>query len=231
MVLKKAKAPIKKNTVKKTAVKKTVSKKVPAKKVTAKKAKVTTKKIAAKKTTKKAVKKKSSISSTAKKQIKKVLKNDDAILSVDEEKNLNDSLADFEIGNLDDIKGKDDSDSMSGGFLDIDEVEQAEEFSKKDKKSYDSVQIYLKEIGKHALITSEEEIRLAKLVEVGDEQAKKMLAQANLRLVVSIAKKYANKSPNLTMLDLIQEGNIGLYKAVDKFDYTKGFKFSTYATW
>ena len=105
-----------------------------------------------------------------------------------------------------------------------------ESFSHKDKKSFDSIQIYLKEIGKHDLITNEREIVLAKRVERGDQDAKKELAQANLRLVVSIAKKYANKSPNLTMLDLIQEGNIGLYKAVDKFDYTKGFKFSTYAT-
>jgi RNA polymerase primary sigma factor len=207
MVLKKtvkAKATIKKNTVKKTAAKKPVAKKV--------------------------LKKKTAISKTAKKEIKKVLNKKDSALTVDEEKELNDSLANFEIKNLDDIQAKDDSASLSGGFLDMDEEEHREEFSKKDKKSYDSVQIYLKEIGKHSLITSEEEIRLAKLVEVGDEQAKKKLAQANLRLVVSIAKKYANKSPNLTMLDLIQEGNIGLYKAVDKFDYTKGFKFSTYAT-
>lgn len=229
MVLKKAKATIKKNTVKKTTVKavakKPTVKKVPAKKPTATKTKKTVKKV-----TKKVTKKKSLISDSAKKQIKKVLKNEDAILSVDEEKNLNDSLADFEIGSLDDIKGESDSDILSEGFLGINEEELQEEFSKKDKKSYDSVQIYLKEIGKHSLITSEEEVRLAKLVEVGDEQAKKALAQANLRLVVSIAKKYANKSPNLTMLDLIQEGNIGLYKAVDKFDYTKGFKFSTYAT-
>ncbi len=100
----------------------------------------------------------------------------------------------------------------------------------KDKR-YDSIQVYLREIGKHDLISVEEEIELAKQIENGSEEAKKKLARANLRLVISIAKKYATRSPDLTLLDLIQEGNIGLYKAVDKFDYRKGFKFSTYATW
>lgn len=95
----------------------------------------------------------------------------------------------------------------------------------------DSVQMYLREIGKIALLTSEEEIKLAKRIEKQDEQAKQRLAEANLRLVVSIAKKYVGRSPNLTLLDLIQEGNIGLFKAVEKFDYRKGYKFSTYATW
>ncbi len=100
----------------------------------------------------------------------------------------------------------------------------------KDKK-YDSVQIYLKEIGRYNLISATEEIELAKAIEEGNERAKKKLAEANLRLVVSIAKIYSTKSASLTLLDLIQEGNIGLYKAVDKFDWTKGYKFSTYATW
>ena len=100
----------------------------------------------------------------------------------------------------------------------------------KDKR-YDSIQVYLREIGKHDLITVEREIELAKMIEEGDEDARKQLARANLRLVISIAKKYATRSPDLTLLDLIQEGNVGLYKAVDKFDYRKGFKFSTYATW
>lgn len=95
----------------------------------------------------------------------------------------------------------------------------------------DSVQMYLKEIGKIPLITAQEEKELAKRIEQGDEEARKKLAQANLRLVVSIAKRYINRTANLTILDLIQEGNLGLFRAVEKFDWRKGFKFSTYATW
>jgi len=97
--------------------------------------------------------------------------------------------------------------------------------------SQDSVQMYLREIGRISLITSDEEKELARRIEKGDEEARKKLMQANLRLVVSIAKRYVGRSPHLTLLDLIQEGNIGLFKAVDKFDYRRGFKFSTYATW
>ncbi|MCC8105426.1 MAG: RNA polymerase sigma factor RpoD [Clostridiales bacterium] len=93
----------------------------------------------------------------------------------------------------------------------------------------DPVRMYLKEIGNVPLLTGEEEIELAKRVEQGDEEAKKKLTEANLRLVVSIAKKYVGRG--MPFLDLIQEGNMGLMKAVDKFDYTKGYKFSTYATW
>lgn len=93
----------------------------------------------------------------------------------------------------------------------------------------DPVRMYLKEIGKVPLLTIDEEIALAIGVEAGDEQSKRDLAEANLRLVVSIAKRYVGRG--LQFLDLIQEGNLGLIKAVDKFDYTKGFKFSTYATW
>ncbi len=95
----------------------------------------------------------------------------------------------------------------------------------------DSVQMYLREIGKVPLLTAEEEVRLAKGIEKGDQLAKKKLTEANLRLVVSIAKKYVGRSHNLSFLDLIQEGNIGLFRAVEKFDYKKGYKFSTYATW
>jgi len=95
----------------------------------------------------------------------------------------------------------------------------------------DGVQVYLKEIGKTPLLTKEEEKELAKRLEHGDEEARQKLMTANLRLVVSIAKRYVNRSPNLSILDLIQEGNIGLSRAVEKFDYRKGFKFSTYATW
>jgi RNA polymerase primary sigma factor len=95
----------------------------------------------------------------------------------------------------------------------------------------DSIQMYLREIGQYPLLTAQGERDLAKRVMEGDEEAKSLLARSNLRLVVSIAKRYIGRSPDLTLLDLIQEGNIGLFKAVDKFDYTKGYKFSTYATW
>ena len=100
-----------------------------------------------------------------------------------------------------------------------------------DDAAQDSVQMYLREIGKISLITGDEEKELAKKIEQGNEEAKRKLTEANLRLVVSIAKKYAGRSPHLTLLDLIQEGNMGLFKAVEKFDYRKGYKFSTYATW
>ena len=93
----------------------------------------------------------------------------------------------------------------------------------------DPVRMYLKEIGKVPLLSAEEEIELAKRMEEGDEQAKQKLAEANLRLVVSIAKRYVGRG--MLFLDLIQEGNLGLIKAVEKFDYRKGYKFSTYATW
>ncbi len=97
--------------------------------------------------------------------------------------------------------------------------------------SSDSVQMYLREIGRVPLLTSEEEVMLAKRIEKGDLAAKQRLTESNLRLVVSIAKKYVGRSTNLSLLDLIQEGNIGLFRAVEKFDYRKGYKFSTYATW
>ena len=93
----------------------------------------------------------------------------------------------------------------------------------------DPVRMYLKEIGKVPLLSAEEEIELAKKMELGDQEAKKRLAEANLRLVVSIAKRYVGRG--MLFLDLIQEGNLGLIKAVEKFDYRKGYKFSTYATW
>ncbi len=96
--------------------------------------------------------------------------------------------------------------------------------------SDDSVQMYLREIGKVALLKAEEEVELAKRIEQGDNEARKRLAEANLRLVVSIAKKYTGRK-NLSLLDLIQEGNLGLFRAVEKFDYRKGYKFSTYGTW
>jgi len=95
----------------------------------------------------------------------------------------------------------------------------------------DSIQMYLKEIGQTPFLTANGEKELAKRIEKGDEEAKKKLAKANLRLVVSIAKRYIGRSPNLTFLDLIQEGNLGLFRAVEKFDWRRGYKFSTYATW
>ncbi|MBL7053445.1 MAG: sigma-70 family RNA polymerase sigma factor [Candidatus Portnoybacteria bacterium] len=98
-------------------------------------------------------------------------------------------------------------------------------------EGFDNVQMYLREIGRIPLINAQEEIKLAKLIEQDNEEARQKLTQANLRLVVSIAKRYVGRSRNLSLLDLIQEGNIGLFKAVEKFDYHRGYKFSTYATW
>lgn len=136
------------------------------------------------------------------------------------------------IDNIDD----DDEDSFDDfKFLDDVDVDEKEDEDDTDLSIPESVSIddpvrmYLKEIGKVPLLTSEEEIELAKRMEQGDEEAKKRLAEANLRLVVSIAKRYVGRG--MLFLDLIQEGNLGLIKAVEKFDYRKGFKFSTYATW
>lgn len=119
-----------------------------------------------------------------------------------------------------------------GNLLDIDEdLNKIVQKYSKDSPSYDSIQIYLKEIGQYSLISASEERNLAYRIEKGDQEAKNLLARANLRLVVAIAKKYVGRSSDLTLLDLIQEGNLGLFKAVEKFDWSKGFKFSTYATW
>jgi RNA polymerase primary sigma factor len=120
-----------------------------------------------------------------------------------------------------------------GNLLDLEAPVKSEldKFSHKLTGTFDSIQMYLKEIGRYPLIYANEEKELAKRIEKGDKEAKNLLARANLRLVVSIAKKYVGRSPNLTLLDLIQEGNLGLFKAVEKFDWTKGYKFSTYATW
>lgn len=120
-----------------------------------------------------------------------------------------------------------------GGLLEVhtDEDEFLKKYGTAKSEGHDSIQMYLKEIGQYPLIHAAEEKDLARRIVAGDEEAKNLLAKANLRLVVSIAKKYVGRSPDLTLLDLIQEGNLGLFKAVDKFDWTKGFKFSTYATW
>lgn len=139
-------------------------------------------------------------------------------------------------------------DVLTMSEMDSDEIEQSDVFPEEVEKEYegkredepeilhsergsaeDPVRMYLKEIGRIPLLSSEEEIELAKRMEMGDEEAKKKLSEANLRLTVSIAKRYSGRG--MQFLDLIQEGNLGLIKAVEKFDYRKGYKFSTYATW
>ncbi|MFA6389404.1 MAG: sigma-70 family RNA polymerase sigma factor, partial [Patescibacteria group bacterium] len=124
------------------------------------------------------------------------------------------------------------------GFLNIEPKKTEKELKAEEKlrvdlaglHSVDSIQMYLKEIGKVPLLTTEEEIELAKRKEKGEKEAERRLIEANLRLVVSIAKKFVG-AKGLSLLDLIQEGNIGLFRAVEKFEYRKGYKFSTYATW
>lgn len=122
-----------------------------------------------------------------------------------------------------------------GGMLDVGNedlnLNKKYSYGRGGESTYDSIQMYLKEIGQYPLIPASKEKELAKRIESGDLEARNLLARANLRLVVSIAKKYVGRSPDLTLLDLIQEGNLGLFKAVDKFDWKKGYKFSTYATW
>lgn len=134
-------------------------------------------------------------------------------------------------------------DSLAAANINISESKELlrepskEEVAKTEKEldlgnlKFDSVQMYLREIGRTAFLTADEEKEYARRIENGDEEARQKLLQANLRLVVSIAKRYVGRSPNLTLLDLIQEGNIGLFRAVEKFDYRRGYKFSTYATW
>ena len=144
----------------------------------------------------------------------------------------------LEANNIDVLRITSDADSVEDD-LDVDELALSDEeevdmekidLSVPDGISIeDPVRMYLKEIGKVPLLTAEEEVELAKRMAEGDEEAKKRLAEANLRLVVSIAKRYVGRG--MLFLDLIQEGNLGLIKAVEKFDYQKGFKFSTYATW
>ncbi len=136
--------------------------------------------------------------------------------------------------NIDVLRITDDDDDVSDEEILLEEEDEVEvekiDLSVPDGVSIeDPVRMYLKEIGKVPLLTAEEEIELAKRMELGDQEAKKRLAEANLRLVVSIAKRYVGRG--MLFLDLIQEGNLGLIKAVEKFDYRKGYKFSTYATW
>ena len=135
-----------------------------------------------------------------------------------------DELYNALIENKIEIVGEDDDETSSGDNIILNDAEIT-----KDMNINDPVRMYLKEIGRISLLTPEEEMELSVRVANGDEEAKNRLAESNLRLVVSIAKRYVGRG--LLFLDLIQEGNIGLMKAVDKFDYDKGYKFSTYATW
>ena len=254
-VAKTAKKKVTKKVAKKV-VKKTVKKSKIAKKKVAKK---TTKKVAKK--TKKVAKKVTKKTTTKKKVAKKVARKKPARLSraerdrelkagelmkmgrdrgyityddilklfpaIEKDVKFLDEMYDrFATANIDVLS--------SGGMLGGDQSEEllAQKNSyRRNDSGYDSIQMYLREIGQYPLLTAQEERDLAKRIEDGDEEARNLLARANLRLVVSIAKKYVGRSPDLTLLDLIQEGNLGLFKAVDKFDFTKGFKFSTYATW
>ena len=144
-------------------------------------------------------------------------------------------ILDFlETSNIDVLRITDNDDDTVDDEILLDDEEEVEvekiDLSVPDGVSIeDPVRMYLKEIGKVPLLSAEEEIALAKRMELGDQEAKKRLAEANLRLVVSIAKRYVGRG--MLFLDLIQEGNLGLIKAVEKFDYRKGYKFSTYATW
>jgi RNA polymerase primary sigma factor len=238
--------PIKKKTTKKVAPKKAAKKapvkKVAPKKVAAKKVVKSTKKVAPKK-----VAKKKGDSMPAKGLTKEEIEARVAtlldkgkkrrFLTYDE---ILKAFPDIEedVLFLDELYGKFGDAGIdvieTGGLLSMDPEPDPELSGRRYDRassSNDSVQMYLKEIGKYPLIRAAEERDLAQKILAGDDEARNLLAQANLRLVVSIAKKYSTRSADLTLLDLIQEGNIGLYKAVEKFDWTKGFKFSTYATW
>jgi len=140
---------------------------------------------------------------------------------------LDELYSKLSVANVDILEG--------GGLLEVEDlsVKKPSQYGARhgSDSAYDSIQMYLKEIGQYPLITAANEKELARRIQAGDLEAKNLLAKANLRLVVSIAKKYVGRSPDLTLLDLIQEGNLGLFRAVDKFDWTKGYKFSTYATW
>ena len=157
-------------------------------------------------------------------------------LSSDQEKKFYDTLDDLNIETMvEDLSALDDDEVLPA----LDELEEIEEVTEEEIADTDSmadtfstddpVRMYLKEIGKISLLTQDEEVELAIRMSEGDEEAKRRMAEANLRLVVSIAKRYVGRG--MLFLDLIQEGNLGLIKAVEKFDYTKGYKFSTYATW
>lgn len=234
-VVKKSKAvakptPKKKVLKKKVVVKKKVAKvKAPIKKVVKEKKAPAPKKIKETNATRKAADLESKANEIITKGKKRGFVTYDEIIKVfpDIESNilfLDELYEKFSVAGIDVLEG--------GNLLDMDgENEKAALKYTKDTQTYDSIQIYLKEIGQYPLIAASEEKELARRIEKGDLEAKNLLARANLRLVVSIAKKYVGRSSDLTLLDLIQEGNLGLFKAVEKFDWTKGYKFSTYATW
>jgi len=165
---------------------------------------------------------------------------DITIIPEDEEDAVDiDDIADLEDIDLEDLEDIDDDIDDIDNLDRLNELEPAEDEDEDEKvidisipkgiNIDDPVRMYLKEIGEVALLSGDEEVELAKRMAFGDEEAKRKLCEANLRLVVSIAKKYVGRG--MLFLDLIQEGNLGLIKAVEKFDWTKGFKFSTYATW
>lgn len=251
-------APKKKKTIKKVSRKKTVARvvtkasKKPIKKVSKKvakrkapiKKKATPKKVAKKKVAKKAVKKTTTPRVT--KKAKDMETKANRLLAKGRERGYvtyDEILKEFplieeDVFFLEEFYEKLSTASVDvlegGGMLEdaaTEELLDKKNLYRRQESSYDSIQMYLREIGQYPLLSASGERELAKRITEGDIEAVNLLARANLRLVVSIAKKYVGRSPDLTLLDLIQEGNIGLFKAVDKFDYTKGFKFSTYATW
>ncbi|MDB5204058.1 MAG: RpoD subfamily polymerase sigma-70 subunit, polymerase primary sigma factor [Candidatus Taylorbacteria bacterium] len=224
----KTKKPIKK-AVKKAVVKKVAKK--PMKKVVSKKP---TKAVAPKAPSKNAVAKKEDLNKKldlllAKGRTRGFVTYDDILKdfpNIEDDVSFLDTIYEkFSTSGVDILEG--------GGLLEVhnDEADFLKKYAGGKGEGHDSIQMYLKEIGQYPLIHAGEEKGLAQRIQQGDEEAKNLLAKANLRLVVSIAKKYVGRSADLTLLDLIQEGNLGLFKAVDKFDWTKGYKFSTYATW
>ncbi len=166
-------------------------------------------------------------------EIEVIIKNARKEGNVVSEEDLGEKLINFELS-ADELKEIKDRLEDEGITVEppVEEVIKDEELKEliTNVKVDDPVKMYLKDIGQVQLLTSEQEVELAKKIIEGDERAKKELSERNLKLVVSIAKKYVNRS-SMQFLDLIQEGNLGLLKAVEKFDYTKGFRFSTYATW
>lgn len=244
-----------KKSAKKSAAKKKVHKKKPAKKAARSARRKTVKRSVSKKTKKKALKKKPGKKKVLKKKSeartpKVPVISESSVQALIEKGRARGFVTHAEMlamfPNIEkDINGLETLYERLEG-LSINVIESSRVFDEKEAKIYeekkrietefddsasDNVQMYLKEIGRYPLLNGEEEIELAKRIERGDDAARSKLAVSNLRLVVSIAKKYVGRSANLSLLDLIQEGNIGLFKAVEKFDFHKGFKFSTYATW